>query len=365
MKVTFKNVEKKYGKTHAVKDFNLEIESGALHFLLGPSGCGKTTTLRMLAGLETVTSGQIFFDETDVTNLAAAERGIGMVFQNYALWPHMSVLKNIEYGLIVQKFPAAERKKRLADVLEITRLDQYADRMPGQLSGGQQQRVALARALVIKPKVLLLDEPLSNLDAKLRLEMRANISAIHRKTGITTVYVTHDQKEALSMGTDITVMHAGHIMQNGTPKGLYHYPKNTFVAEFIGETNLIDGEYVGKKGDEHIIKTNIGTFHSTKTSLEHLTPRKKVSLSIRPEACTLSSVSVSDRINQFDATINDMSYLGDSEQFFLNTSDNNSFFVTLFNVADHQHKLGDKANIQVDANDVLLLENRKDFGPGT
>ena len=264
MEVVFKNVFKRYGEFTAVKNLNLSIKSGALHFLLGPSGCGKTTTLRMLAGLEQVTEGQLFFDGRDVTKLPAAERGIGMVFQNYALWPHMTVYKNVEYGLKLRKLTDAQIKQRIEEVLEITQLTNFTHRLPGQLSGGQQQRVALARALAIRPNVLLLDEPLSNLDAKLRMEMRDNILRIHKQTGITTVYVTHDQKESLSMGTQISVMHAGDLIQTAAPRDLYNHPQTPFIAGFIGETNLINGKVVRKDGEDIVVDTVLGEIVSNR-----------------------------------------------------------------------------------------------------
>src|SRR5690606_26472027 len=258
VEVRFEKIEKRYGDFYAVRDLDLTIKDGALHFLLGPSGCGKTTTLRMLAGLEKPTGGRLLFDGKDVSKMPAADRGIDMVFQNYALWPHMTVHKNIEYGLKLRRLASAAVKLRLDEVLDFTRLTPFAERFPGQLSGGQQQRVALARALAIRPSVLLLDEPLSNLDAKLRLEMRDNISRIHKQTGITTVYVTHDQKEALSMGTMISVMHAGLLIQTDTPRSMYRRPSTAFIAGFIGETNILPGIYRGQSGNFHQVETSLG-----------------------------------------------------------------------------------------------------------
>ncbi|RZA13358.1 MAG: ABC transporter ATP-binding protein, partial [Proteobacteria bacterium] len=266
MEVVFKGIFKRYGQVTAVNNLNLKIEKGALHFLLGPSGCGKTTTLRMLAGLEAVSEGQLFFDGKDVTKQPAVERGIGMVFQNYALWPHMTVYKNVEYGLKLRKLSKEEIKRRIDEVLEITHLTNFADRLPGQLSGGQQQRVALARALAIRPNVLLLDEPLSNLDAKLRMEMRDNILRIHKQTGITTLYVTHDQREALSMGTSVSVMHAGHLIQTDNPRMLYTTPKTAFIAGFIGETNPVEAVVDQVNGSEITVKTSFGLLRSTHQS---------------------------------------------------------------------------------------------------
>ncbi len=232
------------GITKAVDNVSLEIETGELFFLLGPSGCGKTTLLRMIAGFIDPTHGTILFGDRDVTHLPPNKRNTGMVFQSYALWPHMTIEANVAFGLDVRKTPANEAKIRIAEALAAVRMDQYAKRKPNQLSGGQQQRVALARALVIRPDVLLLDEPLSNLDAKLRLELRSEIRRICKESGITTVYVTHDQKEALSMADRVAILRAGKLEQLGPPADLYKRPHSRFVAEFLGETNILEGTVV-------------------------------------------------------------------------------------------------------------------------
>ncbi|MCX6126502.1 MAG: ABC transporter ATP-binding protein, partial [Proteobacteria bacterium] len=333
MEVTFKQVTKKYGKTTAVRDLNLKIESGALHFLLGPSGCGKTTTLRMLAGLEPVTGGQIFFGDQDVTHKPAADRGIGMVFQNYALWPHMTVKENVAYGRKLRKLSKAEVSSRIEEALGITQLTRYAERLPGQLSGGQQQRVALARALAIRPNVLLLDEPLSNLDAKLRLEMRDNISRIHKQTNITTLYVTHDQKEALSMGSSISIMHAGDLIQTGSPRDLYREPKTPFIAGFIGETNLISGVVKALTKEGVVVDTGLGPITS-----HHLQGSFKVGsnvlVSVRPESLAVELAAQSDETNRFHMTLQHLTYLGESEQLQLARGDH-QLKVSLFNPGPH------------------------------
>ncbi|MFY7929947.1 MAG: ABC transporter ATP-binding protein, partial [Oligoflexus sp.] len=340
MEVVFKSIYKRYGQTTAVHDLNLTIQRGALHFLLGPSGCGKTTTLRMLAGLEQPSEGQLFFDGKDVTFQPAVERGIGMVFQNYALWPHMTVYKNIEYGLKLRKLSNQEIKRRIDEVMDITRLTQYAERLPGQLSGGQQQRVALARALVNRPNVILQDEPLSNLDAKLRMEMRDNILRIHKQTGITTVYVTHDQREALSMGSKFSVMHVGRLIQTDDPRTLYKSPRTPFIASFIGETNLLTGKVKEWSDSESRIETPIGTFHSTVHS-EVFKVGDTVALSLRPEAVMIDWHKTGQGENFFQASVEHLTYLGESEQFQLKTSDGKGLKVNFYHAPDHDFKDGD------------------------
>jgi iron(III) transport system ATP-binding protein len=249
--VEFRNVTKIYGKSKApaVNDISLFIEAGKLVTLLGPSGCGKTTTLRMIAGLEMVTSGQILIGGADVTRLPATDRDVSMVFQSYALFPHMTVTQNVEYGLGFSGFGRKETAERARAGLELVGLSNFGDRLPSQLSGGQQQRVAVARALVLEPQVLLFDEPLSNLDAKLRRRVREEIREIQQKLGLTVVYVTHDQEEALAVSDRIIVMNNAVIAQDGTPRDLYEQPANAFVADFIGEANMFQCEVVSVEGD--------------------------------------------------------------------------------------------------------------------
>jgi ABC-type Fe3+/spermidine/putrescine transport system ATPase subunit len=239
--VRFEHVTKKFTDVVAVNDVSIEIEDGELFTLLGPSGCGKTTLLRCVAGFYIPENGKIYFDDLDVTHIPPNLRETGMVFQNYALWPHMSVFDNISYGLKIRKMSKKDIDEKVYEILELVRLKGLEDRYPYQLSGGQQQRVALARALVIEPKVLLLDEPLSNLDAKLRIEMRNEISRIQKRLGITTIYVTHDQEEALAISDRLSVIDKGLVQQVGTPVEIYSVPNNLFVADFIGECNIIKG----------------------------------------------------------------------------------------------------------------------------
>ena len=288
------NLRKAFDQTVAVEDVSIDIPSGSLFFLLGSSGCGKTTILRMVAGFVEPTAGRVFFGDRDVTRLPPEKRNAGMVFQNYALWPHMTVAQNVGFGLDVRKMASRDKKQRIGESLELVRMSEYADRLPNQLSGGQQQRVALARAIAFRPDLLLLDEPLSNLDAKLRLEMRAEIRRISNELRITMLYVTHDQHEALSLADQVAVMRGGRLEQLGTPRDIYQRPKSRFVAEFIGETNFVQGDIQGDcDGDGFArVVTPIGTLRA------HIPLSKRaggmISLSIRPETILLKEVTGAD-----------------------------------------------------------------------
>lgn len=240
-KVTLKNITKVYGTNTVVNHINLEVENGSLVSILGPSGCGKTTTLRMIAGFEIPDDGEVLFDDKSVGNIPVNKRNIGMVFQSYALFPHMTVNQNVAYGLEQQKVPKEEIKERVQNALTMVHMEAFGNRKPKQLSGGQQQRVALARALVIKPKVLLLDESLSALDKKLRVEMQTELRRILEETGVTTFFVTHDQEEAMTLSDRIVVMRDGIIEQTGSPREVYEKPVNKFVADFLGKANFFEG----------------------------------------------------------------------------------------------------------------------------
>ncbi len=296
----------------AVDDLSLTIEPGELFFLLGPSGCGKTTLLRMIAGFIDPTAGRVAFNGNDVTHDPPNKRNTGMVFQSYALWPHMSVAQNVAFGLNVRKVPNPEKDQRVMDALEAVQMQQYAARKPNQLSGGQQQRVALARALVIKPDVLLLDEPLSNLDAKLRNDLRLQIRKICKDSGITTVYVTHDQKEALSMADRVALLREGRIMQLGSPRELYRKPKSRFVAEFLGETNLIEATLCESSTDRAEFEVEAGRFIARpQTNLQNITDSKHTLLSIRPESIRLRQP---EHENTLPGRLLETTYLGETAQ---------------------------------------------------
>jgi ABC-type Fe3+/spermidine/putrescine transport system ATPase subunit len=277
--VQLEHISKHFGHTVALEDIDLRINAGELFFLLGPSGCGKSTLLRLIAGLHAPTRGKILFNDRDVTALPTEKRNAVMCFQSYALWPHMNVRENVRFGLAVRGMDRRQQTQRLDEVLDLVQMAGYADRKPNQLSGGQQQRVALARALAVHPDCLLLDEPLSNLDAKLRQEMRTEIRRICKTTGITTIYVTHDQKEALSVADRIAVLKDGRLVQVGTPGQLYHSPMTAFVADFIGQTNLLSGRIVERNTSTVHVQTAAGRFvAATRNGVPD-----QVMVSIRPE----------------------------------------------------------------------------------
>jgi len=356
--VTLTGVAKHFGTTRAVDGVDLQIDAGALFFLLGPSGCGKTTLLRMIAGFTDPTAGTIRFGDRDVTHLPPNRRNAGMVFQGYALWPHMTVAQNVAFGLNVRKVVSDEKKRRVDEALKLVQMAKYADRKPNQLSGGQQQRVALARALVIEPSVLLLDEPLSNLDAKLRLEMRSQIKQITKKVGITGIYVTHDQKEALSMADSIAVLRDGKVMQVGAPRQLYNRPANRFVADFLGETNFVTAEVVGRDGEHVMLETPAGRLRSSVFPGD-LPETGNVTCSIRPEAVRLANGqarSEGKAVNQFAATQRELIYLGEMAQHLLGVGDNlvlKSFELN----PQHFEPTGSTLQVRVDPKDVVILQD--------
>lgn len=312
------SVIKSFGNTLALDGISLQIEPGELFFLLGASGCGKTTLLRCIAGLETPTGGSIFFGERDVTKMPPHKREAAMVFQSYALWPHLTVGQNIAFGLEERRVPKPEIKRRVEEALEMVQLPGFGDRSIDQMSGGQQQRVSLARALVVKPKCLLLDEPLSNLDAQLRVEMRREIRRIVKENGLTGIYVTHDQEEALAMADRMAVLTRGKIGQIGTPEQIYRAPRNAYVANFIGETNLIDGEALETREGFTLVQTAAGPIVGRVTDPAWSpSAGEAVRLSIRPEAWRLHQESGD---NSFTGTISERSYLGQRIQYWVETA---------------------------------------------
>jgi ABC-type Fe3+/spermidine/putrescine transport system ATPase subunit len=325
--IEIQNLFKRFKKIVAINHIRLEVNKGEMLTLLGPSGCGKTTTLRCIAGLERPDEGDIIIDGKPLLSqgfVQPSKRGIGMVFQNYAVWPHMKVYNNIVYGLKLQRLSKQDIKKKAQKVLELVGLDGLEDRYPSQLSGGQQQRVALARALVGNPKVLLLDEPLSNLDAKLREELRFEIKSLVRRMGITSVYVTHDQAEAMVISDRVAVMESGNIVQIGPPEEIYEKPANRFVADFIGTMNFMPGEVIEivSNSSEVYVRTGFSDkMQCTMPDSQVVKTGEKVYASIRPEDVEIFAESPQDKENIFKGTIAHKAYLGNFLYFFVNVDD--------------------------------------------
>src|SRR3990170_1191229 len=311
--VRLENIGKRYGGQWVVRGVSLRIRRGEFYTFLGPSGCGKTTLLRMIAGFTSPDEGWVYLDEKAVNQIPPWERDVGMVFQNYALWPHLTVFENIAFGLRERKVARREIEARVARALEQVDLKGTERRRPSQLSGGQQQRVALARTLVIQPRVLLLDEPLSNLDAKLRAEMRLELLKLQRDLGITTIYVTHDQEEALALSTRVAVMESGRVVQEGGPREIYEQPREKFVAEFVGKSNLFSGTAV-RAGDGMIeIETEEGLRIQTSSAAQSCVSGagERVLFNIRPEAIELLGAGEkSTRINRISGKVTASAYQG-------------------------------------------------------
>ncbi len=310
--IRFEHVTKCFGDLRVVDDVDLSVEPGELFFLLGPSGCGKTTLLRCIAGFYIPESGRIIIGDRDVTRMAPEDRDTGMVFQSYALWPHMTVRQNVAFGLELRKVSKSETTDRVNEALAAVRMTERADYKPNQLSGGQQQRVALARALVIEPQCVLLDEPLSNLDAQLRLEMRTEIRRICKQAGLTAVYVTHDQKEALSVADRLAILHDGVIQQVGAPREVYGAPVNRFVAGFIGETNFVPARIEGVGEGLTRLASELGSIASSKPLPPGKSVGDAVTISIRPEVIGVDNPP--DQANRFQGVLHDSIYLGEVAQ---------------------------------------------------
>lgn len=356
--VQFERVTKILGQSRAVDGLTLAIKPGELFFLLGPSGCGKTTALRLVAGFYTPDEGRIILNERDQSRVAPHKRNTGMVFQNYALWPHMDIWNNVAYGLKMRRVSEDEKKQRVGRALETVQMEAYAGRLPNQLSGGQQQRVALARALVIEPDVILLDEPLSNLDAKLRIEMRAQIKEIHQKIGRTMIYVTHDQAEALSMADRIAVMRRGRVVQVGTPRQLYTRPESAFVAQFIGGTNLLPGT-LDERGDLLTVKTPVGLIRAV-NGANDIARGDLVFCSVRPESLRLQTEGpLSAELNQLTGEIQSIMYFGDSEQYSLRLTDGTLVRAVEYNQTARTAEVGKRVSLAIDPRDVIVLPQEK------
>lgn len=339
------NVTKAYGKNIVIQGLSAEIQPGEFFTLLGPSGCGKTTLLRMIIGFNSIEGGEIRVDGKVINQIPTNRRNMGMVFQNYAVFPHMSVRDNVAYGLKTRHVPKAERYKRADEILKLVKIDDYTDRMPTQLSGGQQQRVALARAIVIQPEVLLMDEPLSNLDAKLRVEMRNVIKRIQRQVGITTVYVTHDQEEALAISDRIAVMHGGVIQQIGTPKHIYQRPANEFVSSFIGLSNFVDAENQNGTLD-------FGCGYRVQMSTLRPDAGRKVCVAVRPEEFLIRSAEEPG----IPATVRSSVFLGMTQHYFLTLGDEKEIEVVVPSDRSDLIPDGEKVSLQIVADKVNVFD---------
>ncbi|HUI90390.1 MAG TPA: ABC transporter ATP-binding protein [Anaerolineales bacterium] len=346
------NISKQFAETAAVQDFNLSVDKGEFVSFLGPSGCGKTTTLRMIAGFEVPTTGNVILDDVDITDKAPNQRNVGMVFQAYALFPNMTVAQNIGFGLRIRREPESAIKERVAEMLALIHLEQRGNNYPFQLSGGQQQRVALARALAIRPHVLLLDEPLSALDAKIRVQLRAEIRAIQRKLGITAIYVTHDQEEALSISDRIVVMNVGVIEQVGTPFEIYNFPQTAFVANFVGTLNAVNAEILDPS------KGLIAMDAIELKSAEDLKGRQKgekITIAIRPER--LHFASEGKRGNEFDCKIENITFLGSVVRIQVSMGKSRFNMDTFNNPFLELPKIGDKTQVTCSREAVIVLKN--------
>ena len=348
--IIIKHALKKYGDNVIIPDLSLDIREGEFFTLLGPSGCGKTTLLRMIAGFNSIEGGDFFFGEKRINDLDPAKRNIGMVFQNYAIFPHYTVRKNVEFGLKNKKFPKDKIKTQSEKFMQLMQIDQYADRMPERLSGGQQQRVALARALCIEPDVLLMDEPLSNLDAKLRVEMRTVIKNIQHNVGITTVYVTHDQEEAMAISDRIAVMNAGVIQHVGTPKSIYQRPANLFVATFIGRSNVIKGKLV-VDGDKTYLETLSGYRAEIHTVRPEQQKEQEITLSVRPEEFLLDR----DSTEGISAIVDDCVFLGLNTHYFVHLSSGEEVEIIQESSIDSIIEPGSEIKLKINTDKVNLF----------
>lgn len=342
--ITIKNALKKYGNTTVIEGLNLEIRDGELFTLLGPSGCGKTTLLRMIAGFNSIEGGDFYFGDERINDKDPAKRNIGMVFQNYAVFPHLTVRKNVAFGLNNRKLDKDTVTRETDKFLKMMRIDEYADRLPQNLSGGQQQRVALARALAVKPDVLLMDEPLSNLDAKLRLEMRQAIRNIQRELGITTVYVTHDQEEAMSISDTIAVMDHGVIQHLGAPKEIYQRPANLFVSTFIGRSNILDGKISGGTLLLEGVRLNCDEWQKI--------PSGDVKVSVRPEEFLIRTENDGSCI---PGQVTDSIYLGMDTHYMVKLTDGSEVLVIQESTLRDNYRVGEQVWLAVNRSKINIF----------
>lgn len=350
--IKVRNAVKKYDDQTIISNLSLDIKEGEFFTLLGPSGCGKTTLLRMIAGFNSIEGGDFYFGETRINDIDPAKRNIGMVFQNYAIFPNMNVEKNVAFGLKNRKLPKEEIESKTNQFLKLMKIDEYRDRMPERLSGGQQQRVALARALAITPDVLLMDEPLCNLDAKLRVEMRTVIKEIQNNVGITTVYVTHDQEEAMAVSDRIAVMNHGDIQQIGTPKVLYQRPANLFVATFIGHTNVLDGKLVVKEGKPYLQLAG-GCEVLMDTIQESEIKEQDVKASIRPEELIVDATGG----DGLKAVVDDAIFLGLNTHYFVHLVDGEKLEIIQESQIDSMIEKGTSISLKIKTEKINIFDS--------
>lgn len=352
------NAVKKYGNKTVIPNLSLKIKKGEFFTLLGPSGCGKTTLLRMIAGFNTIEDGKFYFNDQCINDIEPGERNIGMVFQNYAIFPHMTVKDNVAFGLKNRKMPKDYIDKQTDKFLNLVHISEYANKKPSELSGGQQQRVALARALVVQPDVLLMDEPLSNLDAKLRVDMRTVIRRLQHSAGITTVYVTHDQEEAMAISDRIAIMHKGEIQHIGRPKDIYQRPANLFVSSFIGKSNQLEAKLLDFDAKNTSIKFNNGYIASIKTIDATKIKNKELVVVARPEDFSVVDyATMSDKSkNGFAAIIEDSVFLGTNTHYFIRLEDGEEVEVIQESQITDMYKPGTKVNLALNLDKVNIFD---------
>lgn len=360
--LNLKQLRKTFQDVVAVDDISLDVASGEFVSLLGPSGCGKTTTLRMIAGFELPDRGEVWLNEEEITNKPPFKRNIGMVFQNYALFPHMTVKDNVAFGLKMRKVPARDTTERVSRALALVKLSGLEQRYPKQLSGGQQQRVALARALVIEPELLLLDEPLSNLDAKLRQEMRVELKLIQQKVGITTIFVTHDQEEALTLSDRIALMNHGKIVQMGTPFEVYERPCDSFVCSFLGQENFLPGEVVESTDRQLTVKTDIG--HPVHASPDPtLKAGDAVIVMVKKERIKLARADEPSAVNSLPGNIDFVTYMGPIIHYLCSVDGAKILVIMQNEFGRPVFKAGDAVRLEWDAEDCMaMLQTREPVG---
>ena len=354
--IKIKNLSKSFGDVEVLKNINLEVEEGEFFSLLGPSGCGKTTLLRILAGFEYPSEGEVFFDDANVTSLPPNLRPSNMVFQNYAIFPHINVQRNIEFGLRKENLSKNEMQQRVSNALKMVQLEGYENRYSNQLSGGQRQRIALARALVKQPKVLLLDEPLGALDKKLREEMQIELRNLQKSLGITFIFVTHDQEEAMTMSDRIAVMDEGNILQVSPPKEIYHNPKNKFVSQFIGNINILGAEIKSVSNENLSIEADCFGSMQLK-NYQQIIENDKINIAIRPEEIAISKISDSNYDYYFQGNVKNISFYGESTYYYVQLNNSEKILMVSKNETKEPFSENDNCYVNFNSNNVKIIKD--------